>query len=227
MKRFILFIIIVLSAININAQKTYSLSTADKMIICTGTENIANMNDKSIFVNALLWAIDRGPKLKENITQCDMENLKFVTALEVNSQKNPKQSYKCDLTIQINSGSILFLTDKIFSVTSGIMGATSPFEKLNPTKKIKHKELMDEFTQLNSLLLTNLFQFIKTNKLQPINHWDKISQGEVEKGMNETECKLALGKPADIRLNSQRTQWMYDSSTYLFFEEGTLTAIIK
>jgi len=224
---FSIFVLSILSIFNIQAQKTYPLATADKMIICTGTERVENMTDKDIFMNALLWAIDKGNRFKETITQCDMENLKYATVLDINSKKNPKQSYKCDLTIQINSGNIIFLTNKIFSNTTGIMGSITPFEKLNPTKKIKHKELIEEFTLLNSSLLSELFQFIRTNKLQPINHLESVSRGIVEKGMNETECKLAIGKPVDIRLNSQRTQWMYDSSTYIFFEKGLVTAIIK
>ena len=45
--------------------------------------------------------------------------------------------------------------------------------------------------------------------------------------MNEDECKCAVGKPSNIHVNDDEVQWIVGMSTYLFFNNGVLTNIIK
>lgn len=226
MKRTIFIWLSMLLAVQLKAQKMYPLSTADNMIICTGSENIVN-TDKIIFANSLLWAIDKGSKLKENILQCDLNAMRYTARMSLASANDSKQSYTCNLTIQVISGQLVYLVSEIQSVTAGILGKSMPFEKLNPEKKVKHKACMDGFVLLNSRMLDDFFKFVRENQISDLSHWDSVCNGNLVKGMNMTECKLIMGRPVDVQESPQRVQWMYDAYTYLFFEKGLLTTILK
>ena len=88
-------------------------------------------------------------------------------------------------------------------------------EKLQPDKKASHKEIMDDFVQVESQVLNKMFDFIVTNQLSPITHWNEISINKPVKGMTEDECLLAFGKPQTIQESNGEVQWMYSSSFYL------------
>ena len=46
-----------------------------------------------------------------------------------------------------------------------IMKKITPMEKLQPDKKASHKEIMDDFVQVESQVLNKMFDFIITNQL--------------------------------------------------------------
>lgn len=78
------------------------------------------------------------------------------------------------------------------------MKKVTPMEKLQPEKKPSHQETMDDFVQIESQMLNKLFDFVSTNQLSPITHWNEINIGKPVKGMTEDECLLAFGKPQTI-----------------------------
>ena len=55
----------------------------------------------------------------------------------------------------------------------------------------------------------------------------EIKNREVVKGMNKQECLLAFGKPASVQKQGNKEEWMYDSYTYVFFENETVASLIK
>lgn len=227
MKKVLFLLLSFVGILDVYAQKTFPLSVADNKIICTESESYGNKDDRALFVNALLWAIDRGPKLKEDISQCGMSKLKFTTKINLVSAENAKQGYECFLSIQVASQQLVFLVHDISCITTGILGNAIPFEKLVPEKKEKHKAYMEEFVKLNTAMLNELIQFVGTNTAPAMEHWDKVCNGNLESGMNETECKLIMGKPVNIQDNGKRVQWMYDTFTYLIFEDGVLKTILR
>lgn len=56
--------------------------------------------------------------------------------------------------------------------------------------------------------------------------WNAITEGIVIKGMNKTECRLAVGLPAEVKkvptYSGLKEQWMYNDGSYLFFSDGLL-----
>lgn len=78
---------------------------------------------------------------------------------------------------------------------------------------------MDDFVQIESQMLNKLFDFVSTNQLSPITHWNEINIGKPVKGMTEDECLLAFGKPQTISESNGEVQWMYSSSFYPFFQK--------
>jgi len=59
--------------------------------------------------------------------------------------------------------------------------------------------------------------------------WTMIQNGRVKIGMTKTEAELAWGKPKEINTDiygsSSQEQWVYSSSSYIYFENGKLSAI--
>lgn len=60
-------------------------------------------------------------------------------------------------------------------------------------------------------------------------HWTLIQNSKVRIGMNKKECILSWGQPEDINKtiveNVTSEQWIYSSSSYLYFKNGILTSI--
>ena len=215
----------------VNEKKTdgplYSQSVVDSKIVVNGFESFEGLSDETIFVNALLWAIDQNTKLKEDLPQIDYAGMRFVLKRAVSSS-DPATAYPCLLSIQTSGNKLAFLVSDILYESSGMLGTKDmPFEKLNPEKKPKHGEYLKEFVSNNSMRLNDLFHFIRTNRLPSISHWNEIAEGRVVKGMNKPECLLACGKPLDIKVTGNKEQWMYSSFNYLFFENGVLDTCVK
>ena len=58
-------------------------------------------------------------------------------------------------------------------------------------------------------------------------NWELITQTKVAKGMTKDECRLSLGLPNDVKriptYGGLKEQWLYNTGSYLFFEDGILT----
>jgi len=69
------------------------------------------------------------------------------------------------------------------------------------------------------------------NKYPKINAeiWSIIQKGKVRSGMTKQECRLSWGEPESINKTSGKwgvhEQWVYSTSSYLYFENGKLTSI--
>ena len=122
---------------------------------------------------------------------------------------------------------VYYLSNIRIESSAVIMKKITPMEKLQPDKKASHKEIMDDFVQVESQVLNKMFDFIITNQLSPITHWNEININKPVKGMTEDECLLAFGKPQTIQESNGEVQWMYSSSFYLFFKNGHVETIIK
>ena len=102
-----------------------------------------------------------------------------------------------------------------------------PFEKLQPEKKEKHKENLNEFAALYETYSKQMLEYIASTNPPVVTHWTEIKNKEVVKGMTAAECLLSMGKPASVQKSDGKEEWMYDAYTYLFFENGLLTSFIK
>lgn len=211
--------------------RLYPHSVADNKVVVTGFESFPGVSDETLFVNALLWAIDQGSKLKDDFERVDYSEMRFVCKRKIPSALSQQfpASYLCHASFQVSGDMLSFLVSDIIYESTGVLNTVKkiPFETLNPEKKPKHGEYLKEFTETHSAQLNALLEFVRSNSLPPITHWDEITQGKVTKGMNKVECTLAYGKPVNVKVSGSKEQWMYSSSTYLFFENGVLTSHLK
>ena len=137
-------------------------------------------------------------------------------------------TYYCKAIFRVAEGKLVYyLSDVLIESSVLVMKKVTAMEKLQPEKKASHKEIMDDFVQVESQMLNRMFDFIATHQLSPITHWNEISIGKPVKGMTEDECRLAFGKPQTVLESNGEVQWMYSSSFYVFFKNGRVETIIK
>ena len=194
-------------------KNTYPLSADGSKYVVNGFIPFSPMIDESIYANALLWTI-------KNVCSAQRDGITEVSI--------PAKSFSCTAQFQVKDGKLVYYLSNIQIESSVvIMKKVTPMEKLQPEKKPSHQETMDDFVQIESQMLNKLFDFVSTNQLSPITHWNEINIGKPVKGMTEDECLLAFGKPQTISESNGEVQWMYSSSFYLFFKNGCVETIIK
>ena len=187
---------------------------------------------EDIYVNALLWATnnviaaeDVAPGPVESDT--DAQQLSIDCAL---TSKKLDGIYFFKLSVRVADNILTTLASDInYQSEVAVVKFTkrTSFDKLQPDKKSKHKEYMDDFASLYPKLLSSLTEYISSHEPPTITHWSQISQNDVVKGMTEDECLLSLGRPVRKQEQGSKVQWIYDSYTYLFFEDGKLVSLIR
>ena len=189
------------------------------------------MSDENIYANALLWTIKNVCSVqREGITEVSVPAKSFSCNLVLTSQADAKQknTYYCTAQFQVKDGKLVYYLSNIqIESLVVVMKKLTPMEKLQPEKRTSHKETMDDFVHIESQMLNKMFDFVSTNPLSPISHWNEISIGKPVKGMTEDECLLAFGKPQTVSESNGEVQWLYSSSFYLFFKNGHVETIIK
>lgn len=90
----------------------------------------------------------------------------------------------------------------------------------------------NELNESWGLDLKNIFSFDNPKILYPnISDiiWENIKNEQVQIGMSKQECTLSWGEPKTINktttINNIHEQWVYKSDSYLYFDNGFLTAI--
>lgn len=192
------------------------------------------ISSEGIFINALLWMIEaQEPENDEDdesaAIEVDYDKKQFMLEL-VQTPRNGESRYRYVFSAKVADNIITFLASNITceAETSVIkIVKRQAFEKLQPEKKPKHKEHLTEFANLHDALIDKVLEAITANPAPTITHWAEIKAKDVVKGMSKPECLLAFGKPASVQKQGNKEEWMYDSYTYVFFEDGIVTSLIK
>ncbi|MBQ8457503.1 MAG: hypothetical protein IJ540_07870 [Prevotella sp.] len=225
MKRFTLYILLLFGLLTAQAQANYQVSVADRQRIVTGSQSFQK-DDREIMANALMWAIERGGQLKELITDIDYEKMRFT--MDYNIIREGQSSFAAKLTIQVGQGRMVYLVNNIKGQTSGFSGmlGAAIFDKMSPEKKPKQKIMIEEFESANKKELLSLFEYINYHNKR-LEHWNSIIENRIEKGMDVDDVTLILGKPIDIQKSGETTQYMYNTFTYVFFENGEVKSFMQ
>lgn len=209
----------------------YPLNIDGNKYVVSGFVSFENLNDEDIYANALLWTVENVcPKQQEGITKRDIKDKSFNCDFILGSLAGSglDNTYYCRALFRVADKKLVYyLSDILIESPAFVMKKVTPLEKLTPEKKTSHKQTMDDFIQVESSVLNKLLDFISSNKLSEITHWNEISIRKPVKGMTEDECRLAFGKPQTILETNGEVQWMYNSSFYLFFKNGQVQTIIK
>lgn len=199
--------------------------------IVSGTYDFQGKSAEELFVNSLLFAIEQAEAGKEHVLIQDISKKSFSLLMQLPSNFYPetKTYYKYANTISVENERITFLATEMHVCSNNLFGDLKEtlFESLQPEKKAKHKNYMNELAAQNSVYLHKLFEYIQTNKPQPISHWEEISVGNIIKGMNTTECLLAVGKPLHIRKSGNQIKWMVNNDFVVLFENDIVVRVIK
>lgn len=229
--RLLAYIIAGLFSISMEAQSvSFPYSEVNGKIVISQFQSLdGNFAENDIFLNALLWVIQNAPQVEEKMMQADYDKKRFAVTLMAENPKTASR-YRYSLSVKVSGNIITMLaSDIVYEAEAPVIKLMKrlSFEKLQPDKKPKHKEFMDEFAGMYKDCIARILKFASTNQLPAITHWDEIKSKEVIKGMNCAECLLSFGKPASIQKQDNKEEWMYDAYTYLFLENGIVTSIIK
>lgn len=225
MRRIVFSLFIVLSSIVLANAQSYKVDKIDGRCVLPGFVTIGGSDDE-IFANIVLWALQS----TESSGMEAFSDVNYKTHhLELQTvQKIDKSSYMALLKIDVVGGRIMFRAEDIVWQTIIIMSPKqTPFEKLQPDKRPAHKATIAEFENLESELIDGMVDFVKTNQLPRISHWQDIVRGNIVVGMNETECLLSKGNPRLKLEGDSETQWQMSSNMYIFFKKGIVSSIIK
>ena len=205
------------------AQVSFDVTVAEKKRIVSGAVSYEKSDDEA-FANVCLWAFNEGPGRKEEILECDFVK-RQLTMLYNLKRANDDLAYTCRLSLKVGDGSLMFLVNEI-KIQGGIMGMFQNFDKLNPVKKPKHQDIINEFQSLNNMKLQQLINFISENK-PAITNWKKVCTGQLERGMSSDEVKLIYGKPVNIQESGKDTQFLFSTFVYVFLENGIVKSFVN
>lgn len=204
-------------------------SELDGKVVVSEFHSLDNVDEEAIFLNALIYVVENGNRPEEGALEVDFEKKQFAIELFSTNPKTENR-YNYTLSVKVSEHIITMLASDIVNVASSSVikfVKKLPFERLQPEKKPKHKDYLEEFAKLYKSNIEQILTFITTNKLPSITHWNEIKESNVVKGMNEIECLLSMGKPISRKDQGDKSEWMYDTYTYLFFENGILISFIK
>ncbi len=190
---------------------------------------------EGIFLNALLWTIENREPADTDAgkgghgIETDYDRRQFRLESVLASPRSTSR-YRCRLSVKVTDNIITILASDITcEAETGVIKLVKrlPFEKLQPGKKPKHKEHLDEFAKLHKETVGRMLEAIAASPAPALTHWTEIKDRQVVKGMSKQECLLSFGKPASVQRQGSREEWMYDSYTYVFLENDTVTSLIK
>lgn len=178
----------------------------------------------------MLWAIEN-TCTKERDQMFDInigrKTFSFNVLLKEDSGVKTKYFYKCKVNVRIAEGKMICNVYDITYKKEGLLSSDAPIERLN-SEKPKQKEILDAFQRQASGMINRLSDAVAENKCGQISHWSEISLQRPEKGMTESECLLAFGKPQNIyESDSERVQWSYSLYFVLIFKDGVVDTIIR
>lgn len=205
------------------AQASFDVTVAEKKRIVSGAISYEKSDDEA-FANVCLWAFNEGPGKKEEILECDFVKRRLTMVYNL-KRDNGDIAYVCRLSLNVIDGNIMFLVNDI-KMQGGIMGIFQNFDKLNPEKKPKHQDIINEFQSLNNKKIQQLIDFVSGNK-PVITKWEKVCTGQLERGMSSDEVKLIYGKPVTIQESGKDTQYIFSTFVYVFLENGFVKSFVN
>lgn len=191
--------------------------------------DIPDNTQSDIFTNALVYIYDNYDPENEAIESIDYGSNRFIIARRMKQGSGGKTtSYEYISAFQIADGLMSFISYDIRAEyrEKGILPRKLDIEKLKPQENPRHKELVEEFSFLNSKFLKEMSNYISSTEAEKVTHWNEIKNNQAVKGMNKTEVKLALGRPYSEREMGKRTKWMYDNNSVVIFTNGIVTTVI-
>ena len=215
----------------IDGVKIFRPTETDGKQMVSDIFEVAGMDKMTIMAKALAYCTDVLDKETEIIETVEPASARFVIGKVLTAGEGRNAAtFTCHIAFQAGDGILSFACYDLTASykEKGILPRTLAFEKLKPAEKSQHKEMVEAFSIANSRFLKEVFDFVATGECQPVTHWAEIEACEVVKGMNETEVKLSIGRPAHVsNAGGGRVKWMINNSFVIIFTDGVVTSVIR
>lgn len=202
----------------------------NQQLVVSDIIDVPGQSEVQIFTNALVYLYDNLDPETESIESIDYDSHKFIIARKMKQGSGKTTTaYEYILAFQMTDGLISFACYNIDAEyrEKGILPRKLALEKLKPQEIERHKELVIEFSSLNTKYLNDIAKYATETKPEVVSHWENIENKEAVKGMNKTEIKLIFGRPVSERITGKRTKWMYADNSVVIFTNDIVTTIIE
>ncbi len=170
------------------------------------------------------WAIDRGEMHRDGIKAIDHFSRTLVTDF---AWDDDDIKFTSKLQIQVTKSQLIFTFFDVLAQGGGfkgLIGLKLDFNKINPEKKEKHKQMQDLFLTKAQQAVTVSYNSIEDSRIR-ITNWENVVNGSLQKGMTIDEAYLIYGKPVTINSRDNETQVEYNSFTHVLFIDDKVVRI--
>ena len=176
------------------------------------------------FAKVMKWAIDRGEMHRDGIKAIDHFSRTLVTDF---AWDDDDIKFTSKLQIQVTKSQLIFTFFDVLAQGGGfkgLIGLKLDFNKINPEKKEKHKQMQDLFLTKAQQAVTVSYNSIEDSRIR-ITNWENVVNGSLQKGMTIDEAYLIYGKPVTINSRDNETQVEYNSFTHVLFIDDKVVRI--
>ena len=207
----------------------YKLEQINGKYLCRG-EAECKHSENTTFGATVLWALEQTKTEKEQgaAQKFDTQSMRLTIKPNIVPEGTTDRSYSCQLTIAVSKGKLSFLIEKAKCVPNNVLGTFTAInlDKINLEKKPQHKMYIEEFDLVCQKFVKGMLEDILNRDIN-LENSEAISKGQVVKGMDQSEVKMAIGKPRDVTENTQRVMWTYATGKIVVFENGKVTGILN
>jgi hypothetical protein len=190
--------------------------------------DLPGLSRETIFVNAMLDIFSNLDSEIETVEKKDYDGMRFCIVRSTPDDEHAA-TYNYTIAVQTTNDMLTFLvTDiSIGYKEKGLIPRTLAIEKMKPYKNARHKELIEQCAVSISKYISRLKLAVISQGKPSVSHWADIRNGQIVKGMNQTEVMLVKGKPTSNRTSNSRVKWMYGNDNVVIFTDGKVTNIIQ
>lgn len=213
----------------VDGVRMFRPAPSDGKLVVSDFFDLSGISDEDIFVGALVYAFDHLNKETDVVETIESSAKHFVVSrYDVYGKGRDEMEFACETAFQVADGMLSFVTYDIQTSykEKGILPRKMAIEKLKPQEKEQHKNVVETFSYVNSKFLQEMVEYVKSVQNQTVTHWKEIEAGDVVKGMDETEVKLAAGRPSTVREQGNKTRWMYSNTFVVVFTDGVVTTVV-
>lgn len=223
MKKITLTLGLLAAALPVFAQ-TGELVEIGGALVCSVADS-TDWDDRTAFINVMLWTIDYAGTEKDNLVSCDWKDFKESSVFRLSSPTG-RRAYSFDMSVKVEEGEIQVMVQNIKEYPLASVKIGVALEKFYPANKPAKREILEEAQSLIGDTIDSLVAFVRGNKPDIEDGWSNICSLHVVRGMTQDACKLVHGKPEDIQVNGKKAMWLYPDGHYLLFENGHLKSIM-
>lgn len=209
----------------VTAAQTFNVNVDKGKRIISCTQYNGGSDEDLQFAKVMKWAINRGEEHRDGISAIDFYSRTLVTDF---AWDDDDIKFSSKLQIQVTQSQFIFSFFDIVAQGGGgfksLIGIKMDFNKINPEKKEKHKQMQDLFLTKAQQAVTVAYNSIVDSSVD-ITNWTNVTNGRLEKGMSLDEAFLIYGKPLTMNSRDNEIQADFNTFTHVLFIDNKVVRI--
>lgn len=205
--------------------QTFKVTDEKGKRIISCTQYNSGLDEDLEFAKVMKWAINRGEEHRDGISAIDFYSRTLVTDF---AWDDDDIKFSSKLQIQVTKTQYIFSFFDIVAQGGGglksLIGIKMDFNKINPEKKEKHKQMQNMFMTKAQQAVTVAYNRIVDSNVD-ITNWTNVTNGRLEKGMTLDEAFLIYGKPITLNRRDNEIQADFNTFTHVLFVNNRVVRI--